>query len=372
MLGKLALAATTLALAAVFAVGYDVLRVGPAGYLPAGPLRALAPRPPETADTLIGRATVALDKHHFAEALALGEQAKQISPKRASVYGVIGDAQVELGRYEEALDTIQTMVDLRPDIASYTRVSYLRELQGDLDGAIQAMRLAVGAGSGSAEAVAWSRVQLGHLLLRKGQIAEAEREYTWAQAIDPNNMAAVAGIGRARLAAGDPAAAIPFYERAVERHPLPEHVVTLGDLYEAVGRPADAAKQFELARVLQELVVANGGNADLELALFEAERGDPASAVHLARAEVARRYSIHAQDALAWALYHAGDYAAAREASRQALRLGTRDGLMLFHGGMIELKLGDDAEGRRLLAHALAADPAFSARWVPVARELLR
>ena len=431
MLGKLGLVAGTLVLAVVFAVGYEAARVGLVGYLAANPAPPLAGGPgavvrqrleqiarapaagadeatalrasglaallkaretadptyyrqaegalakaldlrPGDPDVLIGLGTLALARHQFAEALALGEQARSAAPRRAAAYGVIGDAQVELGRYEEALDTVQTMVDLRPDIASYTRVSYLRELQGDLDGAIRAMRLAVDAGSGSAEAVAWARVQLGHLLIRRGRVAEAEREYNWALAAHPANMAAVAGLGRARLAAGDPAGALPLYERAVERYPSPELVAALADLYEVVGRPDDAARQVELARAMQRLVVANGGSADLELALFEADRGEPARAIALARAEVERRPSVHAHDALAWALYRSSDYPAAREASRQALRLGTRDGSMLFHAGMIELKLGNDADGRRRLAEALTADPVFSIRWAPVAKELTR
>jgi uncharacterized membrane-anchored protein len=74
---------------------------------------------------------------------------------------------------------------------------------------------------------------------------------------------------------------------------------------------------------------------------------------------------------LAWARYAAGDYAGAREASQRARRLGTRDGLMLFNAGRIELKLGDQAAGRALLAEALSANPGFSARWAPEARRLL-
>ncbi|HEV8639290.1 MAG TPA: tetratricopeptide repeat protein [Chloroflexota bacterium] len=428
MLSKLGLAAITLALAVLFAVGHEVGRAGLAGYLQANPappmvgtgatlrqrLEGIAPVQPKTdegaalrdrgldalrqaratadptryrqaeralnralelrpndPDVLVGLGTLALARHQFADALAWGERAKAVAPKRAAAHGVIGDALVELGRYEEAFDAVQTMVDLRPDLPSYTRVSYVRELQGDLDGAVQAMRLAVDAGGGAGEAVAWARVQLGHLLLQRGDVAGAEREYRWARAADPGNMAALAGLGRARLTAGDPEAAIPYYARAVERYPLPELVLTLGDLYEAVGRTEDAARQFELARTLQTLVAANGGNVDLELALFEAERGDAGRAVELARAELARRPSIHAHDALAWALHNAGDDAAAREASLRARRLGTRDGLMLFHAGMIELKLGDHAAARALLAEALAANPGFSARWAPEARRLL-
>jgi tetratricopeptide (TPR) repeat protein len=429
MLNKLGLAAVTLVLAALFTTAYEVGRVGLAGYLQAHPSPPLAGGPtaalrqrlgqiaaverpadgatqlrdqglvalakaratadptyyrqaeraltkalatrPDDPDVLVGMGALALARHEFAEALTWGERARAAAPKKAAVYGVIGDAQVELGRYDEALDTIQTMVDLKPDAASYSRVSYLRELHGDLDGAVVAMRRAADA-SAAGEPAAWTRLHLGNLLLRQGRIAEAEREYAWAQAADPNNMAAVAAVGRARLTAGDPAGAIPFYERAVERYPLPELVLALGDLYEAVGRSDDAARQHELAGGLQRLVAANGGNVDLELALFEAERGDAARAVDLARAEVNRRDSVHAQDALAWALYHIGDYPSARAASQRALRLGTRDGLMLFHAGMIELKLGNDAAGRGLIVEALAADPGFSARWVPVAREVSR
>src|SRR5262249_1221808 len=146
---------------------------------------------------------------------------------------------------------------------------------------------------------------------------------------------------------------------------------TLGDLYEAVGRNEDAARQFELARTLQTLVAAEGGNVDLELARFEAERGDPARAVALAETELARRQSVHVYDVLAWARYAAGDYVGARAASQEARRLGTRDGLMLFNAGRIELELGDQAAGRALLAEALSANPGCSARWAPEARRLL-
>ena len=59
---------------------------------------------------------------------------------------MIADAQIELGRYGAAARTLQRMVDLKPELASYARVSYFRELHGDLAGALQAMRLAVSAG----------------------------------------------------------------------------------------------------------------------------------------------------------------------------------------------------------------------------------
>lgn len=328
---------------------------------------------PSDPGTLISLGALALARHQFADALAWGERARALSPHRPGVYGVIGDAQVELGRYEEALDTIQRMVDLRPDRASYARVSYLRELHGDLPGAAQAMRMAADAGAMTDEQGVWTRVQLGHLLLKLGAIEDAEREYRWALANSPApmNALALAALGRARLTEGDVRGAIPFYQQAVERLPLPEFVLTLGDLYEAVDRSAEASHQFELARALQALTLANGGNVDLDLAIFEAERGDPLRALASARAEVGRRESIHAHDALAWALYHTGDYASAREASNRALRLGTEESSMLFHSALIDLGLGEPQAARDQLARALRLDPGFSARYAPVARRLL-
>lgn len=329
---------------------------------------------PGSPDTLLGLASLAVSRHQWQEGLDWGQRALAVNPSSAAAYGIVGDAQVELGRYDEAVATFQRMMDLRPGLAAYARASYVRELYGDLPGAIQAMREAADIGAPLGEAGVWTRVQLGHLLLQVGQVQEAEAEYRQALAVDPSNTLAEGGLGRARMAVGDYAGAIPFFERAFTGLPLPEFVLALGDLYQATGRPAEAQQQFELARAIQALYVANGGNADLELALFEAEQGDPARAVAMARAEASYRQSVYVYDVLAWALYQAGDDVAAREASRQALRLGTQDGLILYHAGMIDARLGDTAGAREKLTLALERAPgAYAPRvYAPQARATLR
>ena len=90
---------------------------------------------PEDYASISAKGALALARHDFSSALEWGEKAKQINPDRTYAYGVIADAQIELGRYEEAVGTLQTMVDLRPDMSSYSRISYLRELHGDTEGA---------------------------------------------------------------------------------------------------------------------------------------------------------------------------------------------------------------------------------------------
>jgi len=100
-------------------------------------------RDPQNVEALIGAGTLANARHQFREALQLGEQAKAINPTVPRIYGVIADAQTELGLYDDAVQTLQTMIDMRPDLSSYSRISYARELHGDIEGAVEAMQAAV-------------------------------------------------------------------------------------------------------------------------------------------------------------------------------------------------------------------------------------
>ena len=45
-----------------------------------------------------------MSQHQFADAKKLAEEAKTINPDNAYVYGVLVDANVELGNYEEAVE----------------------------------------------------------------------------------------------------------------------------------------------------------------------------------------------------------------------------------------------------------------------------
>ncbi|HWQ11763.1 MAG TPA: tetratricopeptide repeat protein [Roseiflexaceae bacterium] len=323
-------------------------------------------------DALVARGALALARHNFGEALALGEQARAISPDTARVYGVIADAQIELGMYEAAVETIQTMVDLRPDLGSYSRVAYARELYGDLGGAIEAMEQAVSAGGPAPENTEWTRVQLGNLHFARGDLAAAEAQYRRSLAMLPDYVYAQAGLARVRAAQGRTGEALALYRRAIERAPLPEFVIALGETLEAAGRRDEAAAQYELVRAMQRLFKAGGVDTDLELAQFEADHGaDPQAALTMARAAYARRPGVKAADTLAWALHRAGAHAEARRYAEEALRLGTQDALMLYHAGMIARAQGDAAAARAYLGRALALNPHFSPLYAPAAREAL-
>jgi tetratricopeptide (TPR) repeat protein len=271
--------------------------------------------------------------------------------------------------YDAAVSNIQTMVDLRPDLGSYSRVSYARELHGDLDGAIEAMQRAVRAGGPTTENTEWARVQLGHLHAARGDLTNAENVYRMSLDRLPGYPPALAGLARIQAARGKYETAIESYRQAIARLPLAEFVIALGETYEAAGRMDDAMNQYELVRAMQRLNQANGINVDPELALFEADHGnDPQSTLALARRAYRQRPGIKGAEALAWALFRAGKYAEARETIDQALRLGTQDALLFYRASAIAQAQGDLVAARHWLGQALALNPHFSLLYAPQAR----
>ncbi len=330
-------------------------------------------RDPQHLEALLGKGALALARHEFREALALGEQARQLHPDVPRVYGVIGDAQIELGLYDAAVETIQTMVDLRPDLGSYSRVSYLRELHGDLPGAIEAMQQAIRAGGSTAENSQWVRVQLGNLYFNHGELGTAETHYAAALAGLPDYVPALAGLARVRAAQQRYDEAIKLLNAATQRVPLAEYVIALGDVYARSGDKQQAEQQYELVKAIDKLAASNGVNTDLETALFLADHDiELQASLAKARAAYAARPSIHSADVLAWTLFKTGDYAAAEQYAAEALRLGTQDPLKLFHAGMIATARGHDEQARTYLLQALQLNPHFSLLYQDQAVSLLR
>lgn len=325
---------------------------------------------PQQIDALVGQGVLALARHDFTQALEWAEQARAANPFRADVLGIIVDAQVELGRYEEAVASAQQMVDMKPGLASYSRISYIRELHGDIPGAIQAMQEAAEAGLPGEEGTLWAMYQLGTLYFNAGQLEQAEAIYRQALQFQPDYPYALAGIGRIQAAEGSYNAAIAILEPLAIRLPLPQFVIQLGDVYQRTGQHEKAQQQYDLVRVIQQLNAGSGMNVDLELALFEADYGSPAAALTQAQAAYNARPSIHAADVLAWALYQNGRYEEAHTYSQEALRLGTRDALLHFHAGLIAHQLGQTAEAQHHLTQALTINPAFSLHYAETAVEL--
>ena len=316
---------------------------------------------PGQSELYAAQGSLALARHDFSGALRLGKQAVVADPGNAGYYGIVGDAQIELGQYEDAIETYQAMVDRRPDFNSYARISHARELYGDPQGAIQAMQLAIEAGSMIPENMAWAHVQVGNLFFILGKLDKAAGEYDVSLRILPDYPLALAGKAQVTAAKNDMPEAAELYQRAFNRMSSPEYAILLGDVYAKMGEKQKASEQYELVRAIHKLQQANGVNTDMETALFFADHDiELEESLKKARLAYEARPSIHAADALAWTLYKTGNPQEAQKYAAQALKLGTRDPLKLYHAGMIAKALGQTEQAREYLQRAVSLNPRFS------------
>jgi tetratricopeptide (TPR) repeat protein len=323
----------------------------------------------DDANAVLGLGSLALIRHEFRSALTYGRRAQRLLPGSYRPYGVVGDALVELGRYDEAFAAFDRMISLRPSLASYARVAYARELVGDRAGAVAAMRLALESASGQPEPTAWAHVEVAKLELGLGHVGAARRHTIAALRALPGYPGARVELAQVEAAAGDLRAAIRAARLATEATPTAQAVTLLGDLLERAGRRSEAHRQRETVTAIDRLLAAGGVRVDLESAVYRADNLiRPSETVALAYRARADRPSIYGDDAVGWALARAGRCDEALPWLERALRLGTKDGLLFFHRGYAAGCAGRRAEMRAWYGRALDVNPAFSVRWAPAAR----
>ena len=277
---------------------------------------------------------VRLSRHQFRDALELGRRARDQRPGDAWNYGVIGDALLELGEYDQAFEAFNTMVSMRPSADAYARVSYARELQGDLPGALKIMRMAADATTAhDLEAKAWYTAHTGELYLRMGSLTEAEREYRRAAFLFADYPHAMVGLGKVRAARGDRDGALEMFLAQLERTPTLDLASRIGDIYAQRGEKDQAERYFQLA---EDLAGPPPAQTEANLAVFLAERDRKLDeAVRIAEAVAATRHDIFTEDAVAWTLFKSGRVDEAFAASQRALRTGTQDERILAHAEAI-------------------------------------
>src|SRR5580693_10542284 len=125
---------------------------------------------PENFDGARTHVWLLLGKHEFVAALEEAKTLNKKMPDDVMVYGFLTDANVELGNYKEAENACQRMLDLRTgNLPGLTRAAYLRELFGDIDGALELMNTAFQSTPPTqAEDGAWILTQMAHLNLTIG------------------------------------------------------------------------------------------------------------------------------------------------------------------------------------------------------------
>ena len=288
---------------------------------------------PDNYDGLKLRTKLQLTYHRFAEALETAHHTQTFRDDDHDVWGQITDALVELGDYPGAVKAAQKMVDLRPDSSSYARVSYLRSLHGDMQGAIDAMMAAVKAANpNDPEGVAWCRVQLGNELMDAGKLEEAEREFDTALQIFPNHSLALESKARARVAAGDLHTAIAIYEREPDSADAAQ---ALGDLYTRLGKTDAAKTAYEKFETLERENVAIEKSWRHMVNFWLDHDQNLEQALQLASNEYNSRKDIFTCDSFAWALFKNGRVAEAKKIIKEALRTGTKDQRINDHARQI-------------------------------------
>ncbi|MBW1601678.1 tetratricopeptide repeat protein [Streptomyces sp. JJ66] len=320
--------------------------------------------------TAMGLGALAAARHDFATALDHARDAVHANPHHAPSYGVLSDAYLQLGRYDEAFEAVQTMVNLQPATPSLARASYTWELRGDTERASTLMRRALDAAASGHDAV-FTRHLLAVLALDDGRprdaLAHAERGLRSA----PDEPTLLTARARAHAALGHEKQAVADYRAALARVPQPASLLAFGELLESLGRTEEAGEQYALFRTTTRLFRSAGVAPEAEAVLFEADHGDVQQALELGREAAGQRPFLTSLDAYAWALHRAGRSAEALAWSDRALELGTRSALFHYHRGMIHRANGNNAAARDDLTRALAIDPHFHPLHAPRARAAL-
>jgi tetratricopeptide (TPR) repeat protein len=310
---------------------------------------------PDSLETRKLRVWVLLGRHEFARARDQAEALNRRVPDDVLVYGLLADAQAELGNYAKAEEAVQWMLDLRPgNVPGLTRAAYLRELFGDVEGAIEMMTQAYQRTSlTEVEDQAWILTHVAHLELMRGNAGAADQLLQQALSVFPDYHYALAQLAKARAAQKKYAEAAELLDRRYQNAPHPENLFDLAEALELAGRKQESGRAFAEfeQKALREM--GKWDNSNRELVFYYADHApkpaDAKEALKVARLEAARRHDVHTLHALAWALYANGNYKEAREQMEKALAVGIRDARFFLHAGEIALKQGDRAAAEKYL-----------------------
>jgi tetratricopeptide (TPR) repeat protein len=312
-------------------------------------------------EALTFKSLIYLSQHHFADGLALAEKAQKLNPFNAFIYGLLVDGNVEMGHYDSAVANVDKMESVRPDIRSYARISYLREIHGDYPGAIEAMHMAVNAGGQADETTEWTRVQLGRLYENTGELKNAKMHYTIALTERPDYPFALARIA---IAEKDYPAAIGLYRKAdsmINDFSIREE---WADLYALAGnkKSADSLMDIVIAKLNEDEQSGQkdeniGHYADRELAYAYLKVNKYDQALEHALLEYNRRPdNIDVNETVAWVYYCKKQYAEALPYLRTALRTHNENPVLLYRAGLIYAKTGKLNEAKTMLKKAMSSD----------------
>lgn len=283
------------------------------------------------------KASLRMSQHQFADALKIAEEARAINPNNAYVYGILVDANVELGNYAEAVAVSDKMQALKPSLESYSRASYLREIYGDYNGSIEAMKLAVKAGLPGSEPQSWSRNVLGDLFYNVGNYKEAKAAYEENLILRPSYAPSMAGLAKIETLNKNYPRALALLDSANNIMQQNSFVEQKADVYAAMGDTAKAAAQYkEVQKLLISDAATPGHSVSLELtrSFIKTNQWDSAHKYGMMEYSV-RPKNIDVNNELAWIAYNQKDMAKAKEYLKTALSTGSKNPELLKRSTVI-------------------------------------
>ncbi|MCB0524522.1 MAG: tetratricopeptide repeat protein [Saprospiraceae bacterium] len=311
------------------------------------------------------KSMVFLSQHRFAEAKTVAEEALKVNPYNSFVYGLLVDASVEMGDYARAIEMCDKMVSIRPDIRSYSRVSYLREIHGEVSASIDAIEQAIAAGVPGHEDTEWARMVLAHLYEDSNQLLAAKAQYEISLHFRPDYPFALAGLGRIARYQHDYPGAIQYFEKASAVMNDVAFYDELIELYQLNGQPEKSKTCFKAVET--SLISDNtsgkkdkksGHNADYELAQLYIKGQDFAKGLVHAKAEYDRRpENIDAAEIYAWALYLNNRFEEADQVMQTALRTNSMKPERLVKAGIIRMARSENEAGKSLIDKGIELKP---------------
>jgi tetratricopeptide (TPR) repeat protein len=338
---------------------------------------------PSAAFATTQMAVLCMVEHRFEDALAWARKALALGSGDPSPWAIAGDALADMGDYKgasEAYAHLTSTYGSEDEKLAYSyqrdsRMSFLRFVAGDTQGAIQLMRSAVRTAIEThmpTENIAWSQYQLGEELFLAGETNVAENAYLASLENCPGYYRALAGLAKVRVSQGRYLDGVKLYNQAIAKVPYPEYAAALGDIYRHLGQLDDAKKQYDLVEFIAYLSQINRQIHNRDLALFYADHDVKLSeSLALARNELEVRRDVYTWDVLAWSSLKNEKLLEASEAISHALEQGTKDAQLFFHAGMIYEELGDSLKAQEYLRRALEMNSEFHVTYAETARQAL-
>ena len=294
------------------------------------------------------KSSVKMSQHQFSEARDLAEAALKINPSNAYVYGVLVDANVELGDYKQAIAMSDKMQALKPSLESYSRASYLREIYGDFKGSISAMKLAVEAGMPGSEPFCWSKKTLGHLYESTGELDRAQQQYDDILVVRPSYAFAYGGQAKILKEKKQYDKALEMLDKAAKIMPEFSFHEEMAEIYDLQGNHEKALAKYEEVALMLDKDAKSGHAVDLELCKLYTKAGKMDLALKHGLIEYKKRpRNIDVNHAMAVVAFKSNDFKKAKEYISVAMSTGSKDPELLMDAGKINKGLAITQFGQK-------------------------